>query len=62
MLDLPFNTARRQGVKTSKKPAAKVAKTQTSVKAKKPAVVAQKSAPVKAKAVLETMEGKEKSV
>ena len=37
-------------MKTSKKPAAKVAKTQTSVKTKKPAVVAQKSAPVKAKA------------
>ncbi len=37
-------------MKTSKKPAAKVAKTQTSSKALKPVVVAKKAAPVKAKA------------
>ena len=37
-------------MKTSKKPAAKVAKTQTASKALKPVVVAKKAAPVKAKA------------
>jgi DnaK suppressor protein len=49
LLDLPFNTARRQGVKTSKKPAAKVAQNKTPAKAQKPVAAVKKAAPVKAK-------------
>ena len=46
-LTCPSNTARRQDVKTSKKPAAPVARKQTPAKAPKTAVPAKKAASVK---------------
>jgi DnaK suppressor protein len=47
---MPFNTARRQDVKTPKKAAAKVAPSKTAAKAKKPATPVKKAVAVKAKA------------